>query len=181
MDTFLEIQADLTEEVPTGDAVYVMQMILREIGRGKPRLAQHADAHLLKSGEAFLLAVMDSAAADDYSVFCRSSLQNPDPRRLSRQEIHTHMSSLVAGTPDYPIVFWLLPAQSAAGETAIHDWFDDPESRILLHTAIRAGGIWISIADVFLDVLTSAVQAPLLLDWLRSAEMSSPLPIRWTD
>jgi hypothetical protein len=179
--TYLEIQADAPSEHTSRETLYVLQIILKETIAGKRRLAEHSDAHILRSGVDFLHSILNLAAADHYSIICRNFDFDAADRGkvLSTTKARSRLRDLKVTSPKYPVVFWISPNGCGKCKIAIDDWFAEVHSNARLRVATDSGGIWVSIADVFLDVVASADSAPVLLRWLRSAEPNSEIGITW--
>lgn len=176
----LEIEADHLLSGHSAPGIYALQMILKEMRDGRPRLVDQG--HLLRQGRSFLLAAIEIAAVEcDFLIACRTPGTGLVVEPLSTEHLRVQLSTIAEDEPRYPIVFWLVPAASPDCEAAVREWGVDPGSEILLRAALQAGGIWVSIADVFLDVLISRSQGSALLGWLSSAVPRSTLPIRWQE
>lgn len=186
----LEIHSGIPEAGTPSEQNRVAQLVLRERRAGRWRLATGVDACILSLGSPLLAGVLQRAQTGGYRL--RSTRDSPPLRRLWE-----HASAPAVRSPGdapadapgaepeqcgairYPIVFWLSPLEPEEADSAVRRSLDAPEQRERFEAAVRAGSIWVSIADVFLDVIGSPAAMELALTWFQAAEEASGIPLYW--
>lgn len=80
----------------------------------------------------------------------------------------------------YPLTFWLCPRGATGAAWAVAESNGEPEDPELFREALRAGAVWLSFCDVFIDVISDGAVADVVMRWLREAVSASAAPVRWS-
>lgn len=153
-------------------ASYPVQMVLLQAKDGE--LASGEGAHILQHFGTFVRSFCSAALSTGYSIAFRRTRWITDATVLDR-----YMEDEFRPPWGYPIELWLVPGGAPRVKESVAAWFAEPMDHERFTQAIDEGGVWVSIADVFLDISAPPGAREVLRAWIDHAVCDTDYPVEW--
>lgn len=138
-----------------------------------------AEKQILANALDFVLGAAGAAFKDGFRAVFVGKTSHLAPEPLASVESVAALASRLdpANSSTYPIVVWLVRKDGDLADRSILLYERDRNDEEVFIATVRRGGIWISVDDVYLDVIHSTEESALVDRWFERAREVSTIPV----
>lgn len=143
-------------------------------------LASGAVVQIVDFASDFLQEFVQDMAEAEYHFHVRCS-GDPEAERWLPSTNAAELTRQIGSLPQrrYPIVCWLVRMRDSESLSLVRHAVRNPEDDNAFAAAVRSGAIWVSLMDIFCDLIAPVSEAGTMAMCIRAAADRTGTPMVW--